>query len=410
MGNFTFRLPDIGEGTAEAEIVAWHVKPGDPVKEDAPLVDVMTEKATVEITSPVSGIVLSLAAEIGARVPIGIDLVEFETDDAPVVSAPVESASAEAAPPPSSLAGPAATDSHLAASNADGAQHHTLAAPAVRERARNLGLSLASIAGTGEAGRVTHDDLDRVLTGGAGAAQTTAKLRREGVSEVKLVGLRRKIAERMEISTRTIPHFAYVEEVDVTALEDLRVTLNARHGDARPRLTMLPFLVRALSQVLPAFPQANATYDESTLTLRQHAALHVGIAAQTPGGLLVPVVRHAEARSLWDCAGEIRRLTDAARAGTAKPDELSGSTITITSLGALGGIAAVPVINPPEVAVIGVNRLAERAMVINGVITIRKMMNLSSSFDHRIIDGFDAASLIQRIKVLLEQPALLFVD
>ncbi len=398
MGHFTFRLPDIGEGTAEAEIVAWHVKPGDSVKGDAPLVDVMTEKATVEITSPVSGIVLSVAAELGARVPIGIDLVEFEIDgEAPSTAAPEQSA----ATVPSETSAPAAETVSTPS--------HATASPAVRDRARKLGLNLASVMGTGEEGRVTHDDLDRLLTGGAGSSPPPAAIRRDGVTEIKLVGLRRKIAERMEISTRSIPHFAYVEEVDVTALEDLRVTLNARYGDTRPRLTVLPFLLRAMVLAIPEFPQANATYDESTLTLRQHAALHVGIAAQTPGGLMVPVVRHAEARSLWDSAAEIQRLTAAARAGTAKPDELSGSTITITSLGALGGIAVVPVINPPEVAIIGVNRLAERPMVLNGAIAIRKMMNLSSSFDHRIIDGFDAASLIQRIKALLEQPALLFV-
>jgi 2-oxoisovalerate dehydrogenase E2 component (dihydrolipoyl transacylase) len=411
MGRFTFKLPDVGEGIAEAEVVAWHVAVGDAVAEDQPLADVMTDKATVELTSPVAGRVVERNGEAGDRLAIGSDLVVLETEAAGAVvqdepetpSAPVEAPpEAEPEPEPQPVAAPTSAPAPSAGK--------VLAAPAVRERAKALGVDLSAIAGTGPDGRVTHRDLDAVLTGGGIRAAPAAYARREGAEAVKVIGLRRRIAETMQASKRRIPHFAYVEEIDVTDLEALRAELNGAHAEARGRLSLLPFLMRALVQALPAYPQVNATFDDEAGVVTRHAAVHIGVATQTPAGLVVPVVRHAEALDLWGAAREVARLAAAARAGKATREELSGSTITLTSLGRLGGVATTPVINPPEVAIIAPNRIIERPVIHDGLVVARKMMNLSSSFDHRVVDGYDAAKFIHRIKGMLERPATLFVD
>ena len=387
MARIVFRLPDVGEGIAEAELVAWYVQPGQHIEADAPLLEVMTDKATVEIPSPQTGTVVSLAGAPGDRLAIGSDLVVFETEDA------------GQAPVPAAPEAPAAPERDAARPG------KALAAPAVRERARLLGVELGAVAGSGPAGRVTHADLDRVLGGAAPAAVPS-----EAVEEIKVIGLRRRIAERMQDAVRRIPHFTYVEEVDVGALEELRAALNARHGGARPRLTVLPFLIRALVRAVPSCPQVNALFDDEAGVLRRHAALHVGIATQTPQGLMVPVLRHAGSLDLWQCAAGIAALAAAARAGEAPREALAGSTITITSLGRLGGIVTTPVINPPEVAIVGVNRIAERPVVRGGALAVGRVMNLSCSFDHRVVDGWDAAEFVHAVKALLENPALLFVE
>jgi 2-oxoisovalerate dehydrogenase E2 component (dihydrolipoyl transacylase) len=460
MGRFVFRLPDVGEGSAEAEIVAWHVVTGDMIEADAPLVDVMTDKATVEIPSPVTGKVLALHGTPGEKRAVGSNLVEFEIPGegnaraeavATVAASAAASASASDPHPPiakatgpslSSLPRSAGEGPHGApkeplsriagegaARSAAGEGHRAskpvavasttpafatrppgekpMASPAVRRRAWELGIALQFVPGSGPAGRITHSNLDAYIAAKGGVAAAPALARRDGVEEVKLVGLRRVIAEHLQKSARHIPHFSYVEEVDVTALEELRRHLN----DTRPRqLTVLPFLMRALVKALPDFPQINARFDEEAGIVHRHAAVHIGIATQTPAGLMVPVVFHAEALDLWATAAEVARLAAAARDGKAKREELSGSTITITSLGALGGIASTPVINHPEVAIVGVNKIGKRPVVRDGQVVVRKMMNLSSSFDHRIVDGWDAAAFIQRIKALLEHPATLFLD
>ncbi len=408
MSRFTFKLPDVGEGIAEAEVVAWHAAVGDQVAQDQPLVDVMTDKATVELTSPVTGRLVERNGAEGDLVAVGAALAVLETEAATAEAAP-------AGPKPKARgetkAAPAQTAPIQAAAPAATAKAGVLAAPAVRERARALGLDLASLAGTGPDGRVTHADLDAVLTGGGvRAAAGAAFAKREGVQDVKVIGLRRRIAERMQESKRRIPHFAYIEAVDVSELESLRAQLNQVHGEARGRLSLLPFLIRALVQALPAFPQINATFDDEAGVVHRHAAVHVGIATQTEAGLIVPVLRHAETLDLWAAAREIARLAGAARAGKAAREDLTGSTITITSLGPLGGIASTPVINAPEVAIIAPNRIVEQPVIREGRIVARKMMNLSSSFDHRVVDGHDAAEFVQRIKALLEHPATLFID
>ena len=399
MGRFVFKLPDVGEGTAEAEVVAWHVAVGDNVDEDAPLVDVMTDKATVEITSPVRGKVLSLSAQPGEQAAVGAPLVEFETESDEVEE--VAEAVAEIRPEPAPAAGPPAK------STAEPSPE-PLAAPAVRKRAQELGIDLHAVTASGPDGRITHEDLDALLA----TRRPVAKVgeARDGVEEVKVIGLRRRIADKMQESKRRIPHFGYVEEVDVTELEALRQHLNAEHGKVRPRLTVLPFLMRAVVKAAARFPQINARYDDEAEVVQRHAAVHIGIATQTPSGLMVPVVRNAEARDLWDSAAEVSRLAAAARDGSAARDELSGSTITITSLGPLGGVSHFPVINHPEVAILGPNKIIERPVVRHGQIVVRRMMNLSSAFDHRVVDGYDAAEFIQYIKNLLEQPATLFLD
>ena len=415
MSRYVFKLPDLGEGTAEAEIVAWHVAVGDTVEEDAPLVDVMTDKATVEITSPVTGKVLSLTAQPGELATVGASLVELEVGD--VSSAEVEPAEnplrPSGAPPPQAVEdqGPVV----LPRDNGGGGPRsggggrprtEPAAAPAVRKRAKELGVDLHAVQGSGLDGRITHQDIDRL---GARPASTPMQPR-TAVHEIKVIGLRRRIAEKMQESKRRIPHFGYVEELDVTELEELRQHLNATHGASRPKLTLLPFLMRAVVKAVVAHPEVNARYDDEAEVVQRFEAVHLGIATQTDAGLMVPVVRHAEARDLWDCAAEVSRLAAAARAGTAARDELSGSTITITSLGPLGGVSHFPVINHPEVAIIGPNKMVERPVVRHGQVVVRKMMNLSSAFDHRVVDGYDAAEFIQRIKALLERPATLFLD
>ncbi len=432
MGTFTFKLPDIGEGTTEAEIAAWHVEVGALIREEDPLLELTTNKATVEVTSPVHGKVLERHGEVGDTRPIGSPLLLIETD-APVT----EESSPPAAPKvrdsesvrkegTEAINGPHAEPNaeHSSRSTAsaprsfdtppsaaaqdegieDSSRHRPLASPAVRQAAKDRGIDLASIAGTGPEGRVTRADLDR---GTATWTAAGAVAPDDRVTEVKIVGIRRQIAARLQDSTRRIPHFAYVEEVDVTALEALRGDLNAETPEVR--LTLLPFLVLALVKALPRFPQVNARFDDAAGMLKQHAAVHVGIATQTKIGLLVPVLRHAETLDLHAIAAGIKRLAEGARAGSLKPSELSGSTITLTSLGALGGIASTPVINAPETAIVGVNKIIERPVVAGGQIVVRRMMNLSSSFDHRIVDGYDAASFIQIVKRMLEQPARLFM-
>ena len=452
MGRYVFKLPDVGEGTAEAEIVAWHVRVGDSVQEDAPLVDVMTDKATVEMTAPVAGKVVEIHGEPGDMAPVGGPIAVFETEadegeaappppkqEAPKQDAPKQETKA---PPPKPNGGAQAPDPNQpkprykvpagamprgtapqpkpkAAPSRGVARREAReptvremgpaqASPAVRARAQKLGIDLASIRGTGAGGRITHDDLDAVLVPTAGARRTGSALaERNGIEPVKVIGLRRKIAEKMQDAKRRIPPFADVEECDLTELEELRAHLNATKRNDQPKLTLLPFLMRALVLALPDFPQINARFDDDQGVVYRHENVDIGIATQTDNGLIVPVVRHAEARDVWDAATEVSRLAAAVRSNTAGKDELSGSTITITSL---GGVVTTPVINHPEVAIIGVNKLVERPAVKNGQIVVRKMMNLSSSFDHRVVDGYDAAAFIQRVKGLLEHPAALFIE
>lgn len=409
MSQYVFKLPDIGEGVVEAEIAAWHVAVGDTVAEDQHLVDVMTEKATVEITSPVAGVVQSITGKAGDRIPVGAALIVFTTDAAAAnTEAPKKAhapAAVESKPAPVIVASAPPTKLTPAPTH----QGRPLASPAVRLRALEKDIDLGSVAGSGPAGRITHADLDAFIAGGGRLAVSGGRQKRTTVREVPIIGLRRKIAERMQLAKRNIPHITYVEEVDITALEDLRQHLNAQHAD-RPKLTLLPFLMLALVKALGRVPQANAHYDEAGGKLLQYDAVHIGVATQTDAGLKVPVVKHVEALDIWQAAAELARLSAAARDNTAKADDLTGSTITITSLGKLGGIVSTPIVNMPEVAIIGVNNAVDRPVVRNGQIVIRRMMNLSSSFDHRIIDGADAANLVQEIKGLLEQPAAIFIE
>ncbi|AWI58944.1 dihydrolipoamide acetyltransferase family protein [Sinorhizobium fredii] len=425
MGEFIIKMPDVGEGVAEAELVEWHVKPGDPVREDMVLAAVMTDKATVEIPSPVSGKVLWLGAEIGDTVAVKAPLVRIETagEDGEPPPDSVPEALAEAvleepvavSAPPTAKAPPklekAEPRQPPAAREAPDTAKKPLASPAVRLRARESGVDLRQVTGTGPADRITHEDLDLFVSRGAEPSPAQVGLaRKTAVEEIKMAGLRRRIAEKMSLSTSRIPHITYVEEVDVTALEDLRALMNRDRKPDQPKLTILPFLMRALVRTVAEQPGVNATFDDHAGIIHRHAAVHIGIATQTPAGLTVPVVRHAEARRIWDCAAELNRLAEAARTGTATRDELIGSTITISSLGALGGIASTPVINHPEVAIVGVNKIATRPVWDGAQFVPRKIMNLSSSFDHRVIDGWDAATFVQRLKTLLETPALIFVE
>lgn len=438
MGRVSFKLPDIGEGIAEAEVVAWHVKVGDMVEEDAPIADLMTDKATVEMAAPVSGRVVEIAGEVGDQIAIGSVLAVFETEGeteepaSPIADGPAaddaaapegmpvdpgpdgpsqvdaECAVAGEAPAPAPAAAPApapAVDPAPAAPAGDGkAKARVLASPAVRARAKDLGIDLAEVKAA-EGDRVRHADLDAFLSynGAFRAGSPRAD------EQVRVIGMRRRIAENMAASKRNIPHFTYVEEIDVTALEAQRADLNAHRGD-RPKLTMLPLLIVAIAKSLPAFPMMNARYDDEAGVVTRSGALHLGIATQTPAGLMVPVIRNAESRNVWQLASEIARLADAARSGKATSAELSGSTLTLTSLGPLGGIATTPVINRPEVAIIGPNRVIERPVIRDGEIAVAKLMNLSISCDHRVVDGWDAASFVQAIRKLLETPVLLFVD
>ncbi len=455
MGEHVVKLPDVGEGVAEAELVEWHVKVGDLVREDALLAAVMTDKATVEIPSPVEGEILWLGAAIGDTVAVGAPIVrlkvagegnaatsaELVEPEKPTTRgeeqtwampphpartassppSPHEEEEKQAAPRrPLSPRGEEASDSERVREKSTGSSSVTgaprpegekpLASPAVRLRAKDAGIDLRQVPGSGPAGRIGHEDLDAFFAHGGQPARTSGSARNDAVEEIRIVGLRRKIAEKMALSASRIPHITYVEEIDVTALEDLRAALNKEKRADRPKLTLLPFLMRAMVKAIAEQPQVNALFDDEAGIVRQYGGVHIGIAAQTSSGLMVPVVRHAEARDLWDCGAEVSRLAEAAKAGTASREELSGSTITITSLGAMGGVATTPVINHPEVAIVGVNKIMVRPVWDGTRFVPRKMMNLSSSFDHRVIDGWDAAVFVQRIKTLLETPALMFVE
>ena len=412
MARFEFRLPDIGEGIAEAEVVAWHVRPGDHVAEDQPVADMMTDKATVEMESPVAGKVIEIAGEVGDKIAIGSTLLVIETEAAQA------NASAPSEPPiaaPEPLTAPAPTPTpYVPAPHPEATEiavphpsAQALASPAVRARARDLGIDLAQVKAR-DGGRIRHADLDAYLTyhGHQGYA-ATAPVRAD--EEVRVVGLRRRIAENMAASKRHIPHFSYVEEIDVTALEAMRADLNAHRG-ARPKLTLLPLLIVAICKALPEFPMLNARYDDETGVVTRFGAVHLGMATQTDAGLMVPVIRNAQAKNIWQLADEITRLAEAARSGKASSADLSGSTLTLTSLGPLGGVATTPVINRPEVAIIGPNRIIERPMFRGDEIVRAKLMNLSISCDHRVVDGWDAASFVQAVKKLLETPVLLFAD
>ncbi|MES3107639.1 dihydrolipoamide acetyltransferase family protein [Sphingomonas aurantiaca] len=457
MARFTFKLPDIGEGISEAEIVAWHVAIGDRVEEDSPIADMMTDKATVEMESPVSGVVVELAGEVGDQVSIGAALVVIETDAVEVadevVAAPLTAAQAETAEQyeaenpgveevatetPSPLRGegrgegqpqaePSATaptphPSPLPAGEREQTQTavspteqkaHALASPAVRARARDLGIDLASV--KTDSDRVRHADLDAYLRYGAGEGYHPPRASRVREDQpIKVIGMRRRIAENMAASKRAIPHFTYVDEIDVTALEAMRADLNANRG-GRPKLTMLPLMIVAICKTIPDFPMLNARYDDEAGVVTRHGAIHLGMAAQTDAGLTVPVIRDAQDRNVWQLATEITRLAEAARAGKLAPSEMGGGTITVTSLGPLGGIATTPVINRPEVAIIGPNKIVERPVFRSDgrggdEIVRAKLMNLSISCDHRVVDGWDAASFVQGLKKYLETPVLLFAD
>ena len=419
MGTYSFKLPDIGEGIAEAEIVAWHVAVGDVVEEDAPLADLMTDKATVEMTSPVAGRVVGIAAEVGEMVAIGSILATFEMEGEPNILPGTGRGTAEGGggggPPAQALAVTVAEAPlhHQPAADGPppraGEDRHSrvLASPAVRQRAKDLGIDLADVR-TAEPGRVRHADLDAFLSYNSGSGYRPAGGKR-GDEQVRVIGLRRRIAENMAASKRAIPHFSYVEEIDVTKVEELRADLNATRG-SKPKLTMLPLLITAICKTLPDFPMINARYDDEAGIVTRSGSVHLGIAAQTDAGLMVPVIRDAQDRNVWQLASEIVRLADAARSGKATSGELSGSTLTITSLGPLGGIATTPVINRPEVAIIGPNRVVERPVFRDGQVVAAKLMNLSMSCDHRVVDGWDAASFVQAVKRLIETPALLFVD
>lgn len=435
MSEFIIKMPDVGEGVAEAELVEWHVKPGDLVREDMVLAAVMTDKATVEIPSPVNGIVRWLGAVVGDTVAVKAPLIRIEVAGAgevrngDAVDGGVD-ASAPAGVEASTMGtvenqpGGAVEEKQVPSVMKDqrrtmpvethplsAALPKPIASPAVRMRAQEGGIDLRQVPGTGPAGRITHDDLDRFVGRGADLPVSTKVLARNTTfEEIKVTGLRRRISEKMTRAAARIPHITYVEEIDVTDLELLRETMNGNRKQDQPKLTLLPFLMRAVVKACAEQPGINATFDDDAGVITRHGGVHIGVATQTSAGLTVPVVRHAEARSIWDCAAELMRVAEAARSGSALREELSGSTITITSLGALGGIATTPIINHPEVAIVGVNKIVMRPVWDGRQFIARKMMNLSSSFDHRVVDGFDAASFIQRIKTLLETPALLFIE
>ena len=418
MSEYVFKLPDLGEGTVESEIGEWFIKVGDQVSEEDVVGTMMTDKAAVELSSPVSGRVIKLAGEPGDIVPVGAPLVVVDTDGA----APANNGAAIEAPPTEAPAADtpqqnaSVTESVAETTVADMPRGRVVTSPAIRRRAKESGVDLHTVPGSGPGGRILRTDFDTFLQQRGAATPAAAQAAAPHVQmpaaeskEIKVIGIRRMIAERMSAAKREIPHFAYVEEIDITELEALRNHLNATRSEQSGRLTLLPFLGVALIKALREFPQCNATYDKDRNIIVQHGPVHLGVATQTADGLKVPVVRHAERRTLNDLADEMRRVATAARDNSAKKEELSGSTITITSLGKLGGIASTPVINMPEVGIIGVNRAVERPVVLNGQVTVRLMMNLSSSFDHRFVDGYDAAAMIQRIKEMLEHPATIFI-
>lgn len=435
MGTHTVKLPDVGEGVAEAELTEWHVEAGQIVREDDILATVMTDKAAVEIPSPVAGTVRSLGGAVGEVLSVGAPLVTLEVEgdgntapepeakeaapDPDEAEADPSGEKAETQPKPEkkpekkaeaperktpSKPAPAASGGP-----ARGEHDRPVAAPSVRRRAKEGGVDLRQVRGTGPAGRITHEDLDLWFSGSGEVRSGGGRFANTAVEEIKVVGLRRRIAERMAEANAHIAHITYVDEIDMTELERLRETLNKEHASERPKLTLLPFLMRAMVNAIAKQPAMNARYDDDAGIVHQYGGVHIGIATQTPGGLMVPVVRHVEARGLWDSAAEVTRLAEAARTGSASRDELSGSTITITSLGALGGIATTPIINRPEVAIVGVNKMQMRPVWDGSQFVPRKMMNLSSSFDHRVVDGWDAAVFVQAIRRQLENPATLFV-
>ncbi len=436
MGTHVIKMPDIGEGIAEVELVEWHVQPGDAVVEDQVLADVMTEKATVEIPSPVHGTVVSLGGKVGDVMAVGSELIRLEVEGAGNVGAassraaePAKKAAPAAAPsvppaptpapgPPAPAPTPAkaprtaapAPATTAAAPRAPGEK--PLASPAVRRRAWELGIELQFVPGSGAAGRISHEDLEAYVArrGAVGATVGARYVERHDEQQIQVIGLRRKIAQKMQEAKRRIPHFTYVEEIDVSELEALRAQLNRSHGETRGKLTLLPLLARAIVLALREYPQINARFDDDAGVVTRYGAVHLGVATQTDGGLMVPVLRHAEARDLWATAADIARLAGAARNGKATREELTGSTITITSLGALGGIVTTPVINHPEVAIVGVGRIVERPMFQQGRIVARKLLNLSCSFDHRVVDGADGAHFVQAVRRLLECPSLLFIE
>lgn len=433
MGTFSFKLPDLGEGTVESEVTTWHVQVGDRVEEDQVIAEVQTDKAIVEVGSPVSGTVIALGCQAGEVLAVGAELVRFELggeggggvmgDSGSGGAGPAgasakrdgkaASGTASGAPGavPTSAPGavPAPPRTPVTAAAA-GTARPVLASPSLRRRAREEGIDLAAVPGSGPGGRISHADLDAFIAVGGELAQRPGRgAPRTGTTEVKVTGLRRVIAQKMQKAKRDIPHYSYIEEVDVTQLEELRVVLNDSRAEARTRLTLLPFLLQALVQVLPRFPHCNARFDDEAGVVTRFEAVHAGVATMTGNGLLVPVVKHCESLDLWQCAAELARVAQAARDGKASAAELGGSTITITSLGAIGGIATTPVINAPETAIIGVNKMQQRPVVKNGAIVVRTMMNISASFDHRIVDGYDGAQLVQALKHMLENPGAIFV-
>ena len=432
MGTFAFKMPDIGEGVVEGEVVEWMVAVGDTVKEDDPILSVMTDKATVEIPSPVDGTVTKVVGEAGDILPVGVVCIEFEvegagnasaSDDAPAAKEAPAPAAKESKPEPTSEVAPAptpapkaaATPAPAAAPVARAPGTKALASPAVRQRAREANISLDHVAGSGPAGRISHADLDAHIAGGAAGASRAAPMggraRTElnGTEAMKVIGLRRKIADSMIASYSSIPHFSYFEEVDVTALEELRQHLNATRPEGAPKLTYLPFIMQALVKALAQRPECNALYDDEANVVTRHEAINLGIATQTDRGLFVPVVKHVEAMDIWQSATEMGRVTGATREGKAGVEDLTGSTFTITSLGRLGGLGATPIINKPEVGILGVHNAKDRAVVRDGAVVIRRMMNLSSSWDHRVVDGHDGATLVQLVKTYLENPATIFM-
>ena len=434
MGNFVFKLPDIGEGVVEGEIVQWHVSVGDTVVEDDPIVDVMTDKATVTIPSPVSGTIHSLSGGVGDMIAVGSTLLEINSEGSETIDS-MENESEEKEPelgdvsdskgvtssPPTEKYVPEEVPlpeikippkKPVAPAPVKKTSTRILASPAVRKRARESEVSLSEVRGSGPAGRIRHADLDAYIAAGgtvSGAPPTSYSTKRTEVSQVKVVGLRRKIAEQMTLSKSRIPHFSYFEEVDITELESLRGALNTSRDDSQPKLTYLPFIMLALSKIMPEHPECNAHYDDEEGVVNRHGAVNLGIATQTERGLYVPVVKNVETMDIWRAASEMQRVAGAARDGSASLDELSGSTFTITSLGREGGLGATPIINHPEVSILGVHKAREMPVVRNGQIVVRRIMNLSSAFDHRVVDGADGAALIQHLRRMLENPALIFM-
>ncbi|GIR76010.1 MAG: lipoamide acyltransferase component of branched-chain alpha-keto acid dehydrogenase complex [Candidatus Poseidoniales archaeon] len=427
MGKYEFKLPDIGEGVVEGEVVEWMVAVGDTVKEDDPILSVMTDKATVEIPAPCDGVVASIVGEAGDILPVGGVCIVFDVEgegnasetaepaaeETPVVEETPEPVVEATTPEPAPAPAPAAPAAAAPVARAAGTK--ALASPAVRQRARAANIDLQLVAGSGPAGRISHADLDRHIAGGAAAATPAmpmggvAKVARNGTEDIKVIGLRRKIADGMMSSYSTIPHFSYFEEVDVTELEALRQHLNATRPEGAPKLTYLPFIMQALVKALAQRPECNAVYDDEAGVVTRHEAINLGIATQTDRGLYVPVVKHVEAMDIWQSAAEMGRVTQATRDGKAGVDDLTGSTFTITSLGRLGGLGATPIINKPEVGILGVHNAKDRAVVHNGHVVVRRIMNLSSSWDHRVVDGHDGASLVQLVKSYLEHPATIFM-